>query len=726
MNRVKSLGRILIVLLTALISLGLPSISSAAGNTTYEMHVKLDFPRSQLNVVEKVVYVNKTGTSLSSVGFNVSPAHFKAFKLISARVGGQDVDWLLEDVSLDVVLPQSLDPGEFADIELRFDLDVPSIGGRFGTYDHVMALGNWFPLVSIYRDGWDKHTYTPFGDPFISEVADYQVTVQSQTDVEIAHTGSLIKREGNTWQIKAENVRDFAMAVSDRYETKSTNVDGITVTAYNARGNSGAASLYLEATSQAVKWLNQNIGKYPYDSLKVVEVSPGKEDMVGQEYPNLVFISSAYSAKPEGVKSYSGYLIVHEIGHQWFYGLVGNDQMKEPWLDEALVTYLAYRVLDWAPLSLSSPAVSPSGQSPVNSTVYDFKDETQYSATAYGKGTVFLQDVAGVLKGDGIEGVLREYLDLYKHKIATTRGLLSLMQSRASTSLNPLFRRYFSFPEYKSDTPLKVDFDWPQGDAWTGTASIGYRGEAPIKRIEVYADGLPLLKTSSPSSPISVDVSNLVDGEYVVEVAAFDDGGRVTEGARRVKVSGGLSVRPMAVKSQPTPTATPVGYGIAAPFNVQVQLPDYTPNLDAPITLDTGKILMGIAGLAGVFVVLVLFVAIQSRRSWKSDFQFTGSKLAKYNSRQGLPLRQESVPVVKAAPSPASSIVAEIVTRHHPPSGNSDLPKVDSAAVAPTSVEPEASLAPIRCANGVTESEDKGNKGYCRLEGFARSERDDD
>ena len=676
----KTITRISMVLLLTIFALGAyGSAEAAPGNTAYDLRVKLDFSRNELNVVEKVVYLNRTGASLKSVVFNVSPVHFKAFKLLSAKVDGREADYLQDDVSLEVTLPYALDPGEFVEIEFQFDLNVPTMGGRFGTYDNVMALGNWYPLVALYRDGWDKHPYTPFGDPFNSEVADYDVTIESKSAVEIAHTGSLVKREGNTWQIRAEKVRDFAMAVSDRFEANSVTVDGVKVTAYNQRGHPAAVALYLDATTAAIRWLNKNVGPYPYDSLRVAEVHPGKEDFVGQEYPNVVFISSSYSLKGEGVKSYSGYVIVHEIVHQWFYGLVGNDQLKEPWIDETLATYLAYRVLDWAPLSPNSPSVSPSGQSPVNSTVFDFKDETQYSSTTYGKGTVFMQDAAAILKGGALESALHEFFELYKYKIASSRGLLNIMQAKASTNLNPLIRRYFSLPEYKADTPLKLDVDWPAGDAWTGVVPVGYRSESAIKRMEIDVDGGYILKTSNPTSPISVDVSKLVDGEYVVGITATDDQGRAALAARRIKVSGGPVVKPAATKWQPTPTPSPTPASVIGPLNVQ--LPDYRPSLNGNISLDLSGIMLGVAGLFSLFVIVVLFAAIQSRRSFRSDFASTRSRVGKGTLGKGL--RSEwkggSTPPagsrleIKSVPTSGSSIVAEIVSTGRSTSKESSL-----------------------------------------------------
>ena len=727
------LTKILIAFLTVLVSLACYSTATAAGETTYDLRAKLDFDGSELNVSEKVVYLNKTSTRLSSIVFNVSPAHFNAFKLQSVKVGGVDADWRLEDVSLEVTLPGTVEPGEYVEIELQFDLKIPAIGGRFGVYDHVMALGNWYPVVEVYRGGWNKHAYTPFGDPFFTDVADYEVVVESLINLEIAHTGNLVNREGNTWHFKAEKVRDFAMVVSDRYETKSVDVDGIKVTAFNQPGHDKGASAFLDSTERALRWLNKTLGKYPFESLDVAEVNPGKENLVGQEYPNLVFISSAYAVNPEGPKSYGDYVIAHEIVHQWFYGLVGNDQMKEPWIDESLATYLAYRILEWNPLSSSSPAVTPSGKSPVDSTVYDFNDETQYSATAYGKGTVFLQELAATLKGDTMDVCLRDFVNLYKYKVATTRDFLSLVQSHTSTNLNPLFGRYFSSPEYKLDSPLKLEIDWPKAEPWTGTVQIGFTSDSPIKRIEVSADGIPILKADEPSSPLSVDAASLVDGEYVVGLTAYDESGRVGYTARRITVSGGLPVRPASFKLEPTPTpvqsssetgASVPGAKVPIPgVSFDVKLPDYASTLGWNLTVDLGRILIGVSALASLFVVSILFMAIHSRRSWKSDFQFTGSKSYKHAGLKTGTSETSPFPEVKPISRMSYSIVSDTEpVRKYPPSTS----RASSVAeVQSIEVEGAESKAPIPLSNSLSDGEkSKGKRrgNFCTMEGFARRE----
>lgn len=715
--------KISISLLSVLVALAWYSGAWAAGGTSYDLRARLDFDRGELNVSQKVVYLNKTSTNLSSIVFNVSPAHFKAFNLLSAKAGGQDVQWRLDGVSLELTLPGTVRPGEYVEIELAFDLRVPPMGGRFGTYDHVMALGNWYPVVAVYRGGWSKHGYTPFGDPFFTEVADYEVVIESLSNVEIAHTGNLVKREGNTWHFRAEKVRDFALALSDRYEAKSVEVDGVKVTAFNQPGRSAGAALFLDSTAQALRWLNKRLGKYPYESLHIAEVNPGKENLVGQEYPNLVFISSAYAAKPEGPKSYASYLIAHEVAHQWFYNLVGNDQLREPWIDESLATYLAYRILEWNPLSLSSPSVTPSGKSPVDSTVDDFKDETQYSATTYGKGTVFLQELAGQMKEKSIDDALKEFVDLYKYKVATTRDFLNHMQSSTSSNLNPLIRRYFSGADYGSDSPLRMEIAWPKEDAWMGVVQIGFTADAPIRHLEVSADGIEILKTDGPASPLTVDTSGLTDGEYVVGIAAVDESGRVAQAARRITVSGGLLTRPAEIKVQPTPTpaqpAAPAS-GPTMPFNIK--LPDYGSALSADITVDVGRVAIGVSALGGLFILLMIFMTIQSRRSFKSNYQFSGPKPTKRAGVYGTPPKAASIPEVKPISRPSYSIVTDSISRISGPLDVAPGSTTASPKGMETTVKPAAPVAPSASPVESEASRAKGRSRACSAEGFGRKD----
>ncbi len=129
------------------------------------------------------------------------------------------------DVTLKVVLPDPLPPDEHVTLYLSYTLSLPRIeadaefsDASFGYSKRAISLGNWYPVMAPYRQdkGWYTLSYFPVGDPYVTEVADYHVTVTATQGVIVAGTGSET-HTGNRWHYDAQRARSFALAASDVY-----------------------------------------------------------------------------------------------------------------------------------------------------------------------------------------------------------------------------------------------------------------------------------------------------------------------------------------------------------------------------------------------------------------------------------------------------------------------------------------------------------------------------
>ncbi len=248
----------------------------------------------------------------------------------------------------------------------------------------------------------------------------------------------------------------------------------MTVTAFYLPQHAAGGSIYLRTAAEVLRWAGQRIGRYPYPSLFVVETASNDASWVGQEYPNIVFISSQMTAAGGGMGSYLSYLVAHEVLHQWFYGLVGNDQLFEPWLDEAPVTHLAYQFFRANYPGLYSEmwrrfvegersAIEAFGDRPVDSSIYDYRDESYYFTIVYRKGAIFLEELRKTLGDDAYFGFLEEVVSRYSRRIVTATEFLDTAQARSPVDLRPLIRRYFSYPRYQG----ALDYDIPNGHFYT-------------------------------------------------------------------------------------------------------------------------------------------------------------------------------------------------------------------------------------------------------------------
>ncbi len=447
----------------------------------YEIELRLDLAAARGDVRQVVTYPNQTGQSLSSLVFHITAAHYNAFALRTVRVGEEPVSPTLDGIVLEVPLPRPLAAGQTITVTFEYGLTLPNPGNlRFGSSQGIYALGNWYPVLAVYRrgpfaydgrlpEGWDRHQQgTPSqlasglepGDAFFTDVADYAVNLTLDSPARVAHTGTQLAAEGSrSFRLQALGVRDFALAISERYEVASATVGGTTVSAFYLPEHRAGGQQYLQSAMQALAWFNQTLGAYPYASFQVAETASYDPAWVGQEYPQLIFISSQSTAGQVGMGSYLSYLVAHETLHQWFYGLVGNDQLYEPWVDEALATQMSYRFLEAMDLAIGQAywhSLAERRQQdaatwpdrPVNTAIYDYADEGHYFAIVYRKGAAFLEEVRHQMGDAAYLAALRVYVDRFRGSLASGRDLLATLEGAAGPAIRPLVARYFSYPEF--------------------------------------------------------------------------------------------------------------------------------------------------------------------------------------------------------------------------------------------------------------------------------------
>lgn len=480
------------------------ALAQAATRPQYDIELNLDVDAARADVHQVVTYRNQTGDAFSSLVFDVTPAYYEAFALQVASVGEQKVSPTLNGTVLEVPLPVALVPGATATVTLDFVLTIPKPGNlRFGYSQRVFALGNWYPVLAVYRQGpltyggkltagWDRHQHnTPSqaangvepGDPFFTEAADYRVNLTLSRPLKVAHTGESLPGSTDTsLRLAATGVRDFALALSDRYESATAQVGGTTITAYYLPEHRAGGKQYLESARGLMAWANKSIGVYPYASYFVAETSSDLPDWVGQEYPGVVFISSQSTAGSVGLGSYLDYLVIHETVHQWFYALVGDDQLYEPWVDEALTTHLSYRYYEAVDANLGlatlqnlanrrrqEAAMYP--DRPVNTGIYDYEDEGHYFAIVYRKGALFLEEARQLMGDAAYLAALSGYYQRFSGSIASGRDLLAALAANAGPTFRPLVARYFSYPEYQATATASSTATRATGTpAATGTA----------------------------------------------------------------------------------------------------------------------------------------------------------------------------------------------------------------------------------------------------------------
>jgi hypothetical protein len=357
------------------------------------------------------------------------------------------------DVTLRVELPRALPPKEHVAVLLDFTLNLPKINpaaefssGGLGYSKRAMNLGNWYPVMAPYRQdkGWYGLKYFPVGDPYVTEVADYHVTITTTQGVVIAGTGQET-HTGNRWQYEIEQARSFAFAASDQYQVATAKAGDITVHAYYFPTNKEAGEAVLQTGTQAMELFTELYGPYPYTDYRVAET----EFAGGMEFTGLTFLGSVFYDQYDGTNRTPILpLAAHEAAHQWFYGLVGNDQLTEPWLDEALAEYSSYLYYErylpgdaewWWFYAVDQWA--PAGK--IDQLVYEFRDNRQYIDAVYRRGAQFLRDLRKAMGDPAFFAFLQEYQRRYAYRLATSKDFFTLVQEFTTADLVPLQEEYF-------------------------------------------------------------------------------------------------------------------------------------------------------------------------------------------------------------------------------------------------------------------------------------------
>ncbi len=426
--------------------------------TSYEMDVFLDYAAHTLDVRQRIDYTNVTSDTLPDLMLNVHPNHSKnTFELNDLKV---DLDGeLVEpevfplDVTLRVQLPRPLDPDEHVAVLLDYTLNLPKIQsdeefskGGFGYSNRSVSLGNWYPVMAPYRDekGWYGLKYFPVGDPYVTEVADYSVTITTTEGVVVAGTG-LETRTGRRWQYEVEQARSFAFAASDKYEVSTAQVGDVTVHSYYFPNNAEAGQVALETVTQAMELFTELYGPYPFSDYRLAET----EFAGGMEFSGLTFLGSTFYDQYDGTtRTPLLPLTAHEVAHQWFYGLVGNDQLTEPWLDEAPSEYSAFlyyeRYLpndtDWW-WFYAVDQWAPAGK--IDNLIYIFRDNREYFDAVYRRGAQFMRDLRQAMGDPAFFAFLEEYQRRYAYQLIASREFFTLVQEFTTADLVPLQEEYF-------------------------------------------------------------------------------------------------------------------------------------------------------------------------------------------------------------------------------------------------------------------------------------------
>jgi hypothetical protein len=314
-----------------------------------------------------------------------------------------------------VELDGELAAGESTEVELTFTLTLGrGTFDRVGTDDGVSWWASGAPLLAWEPgSGWARDPFVGIiGETTTSPAADVDITVSAPEDLSVLMTGDQAEpsepADGRrTWTSTEPVARDVSVAVGEFDTEEQTTPGGTRVTVGVLPDPDLPPDRLADWTVDAIADLEGRFGDFPYDTLSVALLP---DYGGGIEYPSMIL---------EATPSRS--VLVHEVAHQWFYGMIGNSQFRDPWLDEAFATY-AEATLDPDSAENLRGALGLPGE--VGGSMADFDGSVgRYFDTVYGKGAAALLAAREAAGPDAFDEALRCYVDANAWSIATPLDL---------------------------------------------------------------------------------------------------------------------------------------------------------------------------------------------------------------------------------------------------------------------------------------------------------------
>ncbi|MCB9056498.1 MAG: M1 family metallopeptidase [Chitinophagales bacterium] len=381
-----------------------------------------------------------------------------------------------------LILPSPLPPGQKAVITTPFHVKLPFNFSRGGHDGQSYQVTQWFPKPAVYdKNGWHPMPYLDQGE-FYSEFGDFTVNITVPENYAVAATGELQNTDEKNWiasranfrwepetqkqkntygQVKKvtkqfpesaeatktlqyiqKNVHDFAWFADKRFTVQQDTLQLpsgriIDIFSFYTHYQYTSWENAVQSAKNAVLLYSELVGEYPYNTVSVVEGPEGYNG--GMEYPTITLIAPSADVKMLDK------IIVHEVGHNWFYGILGSNERKYPWMDEGINSYYDAlydsiknnKTLALEKLLIKTKAITKTDQ-PISSTSEEFSP-INYGLIAYSKTAWWLQYLRSQIGTEAFNTGVQQYYQQWKFKHPQPKDFKSSIEKTAGTQLDSLF-----------------------------------------------------------------------------------------------------------------------------------------------------------------------------------------------------------------------------------------------------------------------------------------------
>ncbi len=425
----------------------------------YEIFVEYNGAHN-LKIDETIVFTNQTSNHLTTIPLHLYPNAFQKdataspfdnnertdyhingkfgkIEVLEVKINRLNCDFVLSHTDNTILeVPCSVDINETVMIEIKCSVTLPECAHRLGVFENTVNLTGFYPqLCHFDENGFVIADYSHLGDPFVHDASTYSVSLTCPKEYVVAGSG----KNTNTFEsdlshsvdFYAENIRDFAIVLSKDFshQTGIANIgNGVEVTYFYLSdvNPSDTLSLAIDALEQ----FSYAFGDYPHLTYTLVESNMTNG---GMEYGALSIIASCIED-----------VVIHETAHQWWYGIVGNNQISESWLDEGLAEfstgYYYFLKGDEAKYNAFISSVeaeydtwlkmsSLGSYGVLERDLCDFLTEGEYVATAYVKSAILFHTLNKMMGEDNFKSALQDYCKSNAFKIATKQNLVTSFEN---------------------------------------------------------------------------------------------------------------------------------------------------------------------------------------------------------------------------------------------------------------------------------------------------------
>lgn len=484
-------------------------------NVNYKIDVELDDANQTLHGFIEIEYQNNSTNSIDTIPFHIWPNSYKNentsmseqmllngddnfYWTEERKLGyidsldfkngdGTQISWELDKNNIDICylyLSKPILPREKIIITTPFRVKLPSTEfSRLGVSENQKPnymISQWYPKPAVFdKKGWHAMPYLNQGE-FYSEFGSFEVNIKVPKTIIIAASGEMSEKknvilnfgkeagkEGFSFHYKIDKVHDFAWFASSQYKMNSKVIKlesgkEVTLQAYYLIKNTENWSQALTYMERAVLLYSEKVGEYPYSICTAVDGNLAAGG--GMEYPTITVIG--YTNNLYQLEA----TIAHEIGHNWFYGILGFNERDYPWMDEGINTYYqtVYEDKYFADISMGEYLT---GNKNLNLNKFDLSINDQYYYTwlfaarknlsqplsysseeysslnygisAYYKSALLFQYLESYVGENEMDSLMQGFYSKWKFKHPQPEDFISYFKNNSTKNLDWFFDDYF-------------------------------------------------------------------------------------------------------------------------------------------------------------------------------------------------------------------------------------------------------------------------------------------